>query len=502
MRQSRRYKIKKNRLSRYSEVSRRDKVCRNIIEYGLIGLIIFSPLPAGSVNEWSILVIQLTVLVMTAAYLIMKEKPGINPQLSQTLRVPKYLFIGFFLFLFIQILPFPLFLVRMINPRVYTFQTQFSFDIPSLKLLSFSVSPFRSFREGMELLSYVLIGVLILKTVTSRRQIKRILSVIIGMGFFEAIYGLFELNRSNPRILFYPKEIAWDSVTGTYVNQNHFAGYVEMIIPLAIGLIIARIDLFILAEKRMYEKIVHFTQKGFLRNIMLTAFVVIMALSIFLSKSRSGTSLVVLTFVVFLGLTFVYFGRMSYKNVNIRRFLQVTFLIIAIFSLYIGIGKTLDRFALDKQLLGGRPHYWGSVIQMIKDFPIVGSGIGTFAYVFPAYATSRTYGMLVHAHNDYFEYMSELGLVGAFFLLGGLLFLAVKSFMFWYERRNAEIKGLALGGIISIIVVSVHSFTDFNMHIPANMLLFSVILSLTLVMATYNLPKKKRRKHSQLKRMQ
>ena len=501
MSQPRRKIIKKDSLRRDSGVSKKDRICKNIIEYGLLGLIIFSPLPAASVNEWSILVIQLTVLVLVAAYLIMKEKPVINYHISQILRWPKYLFIGFFLFLFIQILPLPHFFVRMINPGAYIFQSQFSIDISAMKLMSFSVSPFRTFREGMEILSYVLIGFLVLKTITSRRQIRRILFVLVGMGFFEAFYGLFELNRNNPRILFYPKEIAWDSVTGTFVNQNHFAGYVEMIIPLAIGLVIARIDLFALAEKKLHEKIVHFTQKGFFKNIVLTACVVIMSLSIFLSRSRSGTSLVVLTFVVFMGLTLVYFGRMSYRSVSIRRFLQVTFLIIAIFSLYAGIGKTIDRFSLDKQLLGGRPHYWGSVIHIIKDFPIVGSGLGTFAYVFPAYANTKTYGMLIHAHNDYFEYISELGLVGTFFLLSGLLFMAFKSFKFWYERRNAEIKGLALGGIISVIVVAAHSFTDFNLHIPANMLLFSVILSLTLVIATYNIPKKKRKKHRQFKRM-
>jgi len=64
-------KVMKDRLS----LTRRHSICGKIIEYGILGLIIFSPLPAASVAEWSILVIQLTVLVMMAAYFLMREKP-------------------------------------------------------------------------------------------------------------------------------------------------------------------------------------------------------------------------------------------------------------------------------------------------------------------------------------------------------------------------------------------------------------------------------------------
>ena len=71
---------------------------KKFIEYGIIGLIIFSPLPAASVYEWSILVIQLWVLVLLGAYILMRDKPAINPDLARTLWWPKHLFVGFFVF--------------------------------------------------------------------------------------------------------------------------------------------------------------------------------------------------------------------------------------------------------------------------------------------------------------------------------------------------------------------------------------------------------------------
>ena len=73
-------------------------------------------------------------------------------------------------------------------------------------------------------------------------------------------------------------------------------------------------------------------------------------------------------------------------------------------------------------------------------------------------------------------------------LIGGVVFIVFKTFLTWYRRRDAEVKGLVLGGMISIFIIGIHSFTDFNLHIPANKLLFTVILTLTYVTA-YDRPR-------------
>jgi len=90
-----------------------------------------------------------------------------------------------------------------------------------------------------------------------------------------------------------------------------------------------------------------------------------------------------------------------------------------------------------------------------------------------------------HAHNDYLEYLSDLGIIGVLLLLGGILFIIIKAFSVWRTRKHPEVKGLALGGIVAVINILIHSITDFNLQIPANMLLFTVILSLTIVMVFY-----------------
>lgn len=461
--------------------SKKDRICRKIIEYGILGLIVFSPLPAASVYEWSILVIQLTVLVMMGAYVLMGEKLQKNEPLMGSLRWPKILFVGFFIFLFVQMLPLPKFLVKVFSPSSYAFQERFLPGFSERHFISFSLIPAHTLREGLEILAYFLLGFLIVKTVTERQQIMRIFTVLVAMGAFQALYGLFELYNKNPRILFYEKMYGLDSVSGTFVNRNHFSGYMEMVIPLAIGLVIARIDLISLMNLRWKDRILRLSEKGLSMSLLISLSIVVMAIAVVFSKSRSGLFLLLFAFILFLGLIVLIFKRVEDQKRLTRNFVAGVFIIIIFVSLYVGIDATIERFALDKLLREGRPTYWANTAELFIDYPLLGTGLGTFPSLYPDKESGDTLIRLYHAHNDYIEYLSELGIVGMVLLLGGILFMLIKSFIVWKGRRHPEVKGLGLGGVIAVVCILIHSLTDFNLHIPANMLLFSAVLSLTAV---------------------
>lgn len=463
----------------------RDAICQRIIEYGIIGLIVFSPLPAASVHDWAILVIQITVLIMMMAYFLMAEKPQINELLSYSLKWPKVLFLGLFFFIFVQIIPFPELLVKVFSPGAYSFRHLYSPDFADIKFMSFSLIPNHTLQEALELLTYFLIGFLLIKTVTKRRQIMRFFSVLVAMGVFEAFYGMFELYNKNPRILFYKKIHYLDTVTGTFVNRNHLSGYLEMIIPLSIGLIIARGKVFSSVGFKWKDAVLRLSERRFSTNLLLSLAIIVMALGIIFSKSRSGVFLLILSFILFFGLTVLYFRRSEDQKKWIKNFIKVTFIIITIISLYIGIDATLERFSPDTILNEQRPIFWKNTLSFFKDFPLIGTGLGTFTSLYPDWEAGGNLMRLYHAHNDYLEYLSELGIIGFIFLLGGILYMLVKFFLVWRKRRHPEAKGLGLGGIIAIICILIHSITDFNLHIPANMLLFSVVLSLTMITVFY-----------------
>jgi len=477
---------KKGRVSQGSmALSKKDRRCRKVIEYGILGLIVFSPLPAASVYEWSILVIQLTVLVMMAAYFIMREKPENNEQLSAALKWPKYLFFGLFVFIFIQIIPLPKFIVKLFSPNTYSFHELYTTNFSGIKFMSLSLMPSHTLQKGIELLSYVLLGFLIVKTVVKRRQIMRIFYVLAAMGAFEAFYGLFELYNKNPRILFFKKIHYLDAVTGTFVNRNHLSGYLEMLIPLTIGLILARVDFASLGGLRLKEKILRISEKGIYTNILLSLGIIAMALAVIFSKSRSGVFLLVLTFIFFFELIVLYFGMGRQRQKWIKTFLVAVFLVITFISLYVGIDATIERFEMENLLKEARPTIWGNTVRMISDFPLFGTGFGTYPSVYAAYEEKMLPFRAHYSHNDYLEYLSDGGAVGIALLLGGILFILVKSFLYWRVRRHPQVKGLALGGIIAVVLILIHSISDFNLQIPANMVLFTVVLSMTVGIAYY-----------------
>lgn len=465
--------------------SRKNGICSSIIDYGILGLLIFVPLPAASVWEWSVMVIELTVSVMMIAYVLMPEKPAVNEFLPPVLRRLKWVFSGFFVIVLFQFLPLPKGLVLFLSPSSYRYQEMYAVDFSSRKFISLSVIPSYTLQKGLELLAYFLLGFLIVKTVTRRRQIMRILWVLVAMGIFQALYGMFELYNRSPRILFYRKIHNLDSVTGTFVNRNHFSGYLEMIVPLAIGLIIARIDPFALKSLSWREKFLSFSEKGLFLNFLISLGAVLMAVAIVFSQSRSGIFILVFIFILFFGLTAVYFGAYGPQMKRIRKFLALSFLVVILFSLYVGINTALDRFALDRLLQESRRTYWANTMDIVSDFPLFGTGLGTFGALYPPIGGETGPMALIHAHNDYLEYLSELGLVGFSLLLGGIFFMAIKAFLAWRTRTYSEVRGLALGGLIAIVGILVHSLTDFNLHIPANTVLFSAVLSLTLVLANY-----------------
>ena len=441
--------------------SPRGGILAKITEYGLLGLLIFSPLPAGSVYEWSILTIQLAVLVMFLAYVLMRQKPQNGDFLTPALKRPLHLFSWFMGFIFVQFIPLPKFLIRLFSPGAYDFQKNYAVDFSGTQFMSFSLIPSVTFQKMLELLAYFLLGFLVVKTVTKRRQFIRIFSVLVAVGVFEAFYGMFELYNRNPRILFFKKIHNLDAVTGTFVNRNHLSGYLEMIIPLAIGLIMARIPLFSVSHLTFRERILRFGEKGLASNLLTGLGIVLMAVAIVFSKSRSGVFILIFMFILFFGLTSMSFGIPVFKRKRIRTFLQVAFSIIILMSLYIGIDSTLQRFSLDRILSEGRPVYWLNTMRTFADYPLFGTGLGTFGALYPNMEGEAGPLALVHAHNDYLEYLSELGLVGFSLLLGGILFMGIVSFVIWRTRRHPEVKGLALGGVVFLFALLVPSPTHF-----------------------------------------
>lgn len=86
-----------------------------------------------------------------------------------------------------------------------------------------------------------------------------------------------------------------------------------------------------------------------------------------------------------------------------------------------------------------------------------------------------------HAHNDYLELLAETGVVGFLIVVGGLGWFGWRTLQRWSSRHDPDMRGIVLGGLASVFASGIHSVVDFNLHIPANALLLTVILGITWV---------------------
>jgi O-antigen ligase len=128
-----------------------------------------------------------------------------------------------------------------------------------------------------------------------------------------------------------------------------------------------------------------------------------------------------------------------------------------------------------------RPTVFQNTVEMIGSYPLFGTGLGTYMYAYAMYERESLGGRVVdHAHNDYLELLAESGVAAALSLI--LFGFGVLGYLFvsWMRRRDYLVRGVVLGCVAGAAAVLIHSFMDFNLHIPANAVYFAALLALGL----------------------
>jgi O-antigen ligase len=130
----------------------------------------------------------------------------------------------------------------------------------------------------------------------------------------------------------------------------------------------------------------------------------------------------------------------------------------------IGDNITTQRLIESSFETEGRPRIFELTVEAIRDWPVFGTGLGTFRDIFPLYRTEDILVSVAQAHCDYLETIVELGLPAAI-----LLFLSIASLL-WIclrgvqrRRRNAVFPCIGVG---ATTLVAVHSLFDFSLQMP------------------------------------
>lgn len=418
-----------------------------IIQIGLIGMLIFSPLAFGSVEVWAQSVLEAAAFGLAGLGLI---EYGLGH------RAP---------------VRFPAPLLGMVALFAGWILTQW--------IASVSLDP-RATRGALSLgIAYVVIFGLTVSTVRTEEEIRRLTLALIVTGFGVALFAIFQRYAGNGKMFWLREVRESGAVYGPFVNRNHFAGYMGMLIPLSIGYTVAAFTGIPARGQTAWRRFVHrLTSEQANRLALLLFATLVMSVSLVLSLSRAGI-VSFLTAVILIAMILV-FGRAS------RRWILLPGLLVAalLISLaWFGLGPLIDRYQTllhlpDDGSMLGRIEVWKDTAKIAADHPWMGSGLGTFGAVYPAYKTLTDQVVYDHAHNDYVQLLAETGWVGfglSLGILGTVLGMVIAG---WRSRRSPWAKGLLIGVTTGLIALLIHGLNDFNFHIPSNAALFAVLMGL------------------------
>ncbi len=211
-----------------------------------------------------------------------------------------------------------------------------------------------------------------------------------------------------------------------------------------------------------------------------------MGAALFMTMSRGG----IFSFIS--GLLFMAVLVLTRKSIRKKGWILSAVAILIILTIaWLGATPVVERVLSIKveivsRYFGGRLPIWQGTIDIIKDYLIFGTGFGTFNYIFPQYQPLKIITEhYTYAHSDFLELLSEVGIAGFSIFLSGLIVFAGYGFKRFYKRHDPYVIGMSIGIFGSLVSIFVHSFTDFSLHIPANAILLTIILSLFLSLLNY-----------------
>jgi len=474
-------------------------VVDRIVFWGLCAILVFVPLPIGSVEEWAVFVFEAATLALFLLFLggqILVRGRAASRHPGRAARLPRFSKFALVVFLalsFLQLIPLPAGLVSVISPRAYAIYSGLVQDgiAAPASWLTLSLSPSATLSELILILCTGIFGFLVLRTVRSRGRVEILVVVILASALFQSFYGMAEVFSGHEAILGRPKRYNVGSVTGTYVNRNHLAGFLEMAFPLSLGYLLVKARYFAMEKGlSLRQKILWFGQESLQWTFLLGLVPVFIGVGLIFSKSRSGITVLAVTAVLaaVAASSWREFSEEDREEGSGRsrghrqgRIVRLVVLAVLIVTVWLGIGPVIKRFSEVDVTAEGRRTFYGNTLEMIGDFPLAGTGKGTYVNAYPMYEKMDDKLRLSFAHNDYLESAAENGVVGGGALIVAGIGLAVWLAAMWRRRRGSFAKGIGLGALLGVAAILIHGFTDFNLQIPANAVYFTALAMLGVV---------------------
>jgi O-antigen ligase/Tfp pilus assembly protein PilF len=514
-----------------------------IVLAGLIVLLVFSPLAIGAVNPWAYGAAEALIFILTAVWML-RSAAGDDrlPKQIAALALPAGLCVGLILF---QLVPLPPGAESWLSPSTYRLyetclpgwprhqpyseMVQSPLETPSQPHRTgvftvenglqpaghpqadgrglagggfsswrpLSIAPSLTAAALIKALSYICLFFLVVLYPLRRyprpggeaRFCRRLLGAVMITAMVVACLGLLEMAFWNGAILWLYVPYDWgqpmpglnDRATGPFVNADHFAAYLNLALPLILagGLL----DTFLSRRWQEWFRILCFG----------AASILICAIALSLSRGGLIAGTIGASLVIWSALK----QRWRAPDSALRRKIAGTLYVAALLGVVgaaafytspdapSAVSARLDATVREPDL-GTRLGYWRDTQAMIRDYPVFGVGLGAFEDLFPRYQSPPwTAGSVRQAHNDYLEVAAEIGLAG----LGLIAWFGVAAAILIVRGlRSAPSEIAAIVGALmaGLAAIAFQEFFDFALQIPANAILFTILLGLAVRLSGVN----------------
>jgi O-antigen ligase len=398
-----------------------------ILLLGTFGLLMFGPLAFGAVEPWSMFLMQAGAALLLVLWSVQQVLQGR-----------------------IEIRPNPLFAPMLVFGGLVLAQL----------VLRRSAYMHETVNGALLYVAYGILCFLASQVIVRKEQLQRLAMLFSVYGTAIACFALLQGISSNGRLYWMrePSNGGW--IYGPYVNHNHYAGLMEMLVPIPLVIALSK-----LTDQRQ-------------RAVAAVAGA-IMAGTIFLSGSRGGM-IALLVELAILGVLLVRQKKGMRTAVTVGLFSVIVVGVLV----WVGGAELSQRIATMRSASHSditnsmRMNLNRDGIRMFLKRPVLGWGLGTFPIAYPEFRSFYTNFFVNEAHDDYVQLLVEMGALG-FATMLWFLIAAFRSCLGKLANWSTDMNGaLAAACLLGISGILVHSLVDFNLQIPANAALFYVLCTL------------------------
>lgn len=447
----------------------------NWVFYGLLVLLLWLPIPYGSNLPWAMALLGVVATTLLVFWLTLALAGRVRaPASLGENRWMILLWLAWLGWIAFQLLPLPFPTVQKLSPLAATYY-QDAFPEAATQRWPLSIEPGRTYQQLLLSASYFVLYLLVVLTASSKERLSQLAGLIVLSGLAQALYGSLMV-LSGAEYGFLIKKTAYlGNATGTFINRNHLAGYLEITAAVGIGLVVADLRGGMGGNWRALLR--DMSELLMSRKLRVRVFVSVMVIALVLTRSRMGNT-AFFTSLMLCGVIYVLLRERHLFLKSVLLFASLLLVDLLIVSNWYGLEKVVERVEQTEVATEARAHIAPELARATGAYWLTGAGLGNFATAFLPFRVSHTRHYYDHAHNDYAEFMIETGIIGCALLAALVLATVLHALRVMIGRRNRLRTSIALAGFMAMTAIAIHSAVDFNLQIPANAATLVVVMAM------------------------